>query len=139
MSRIKEDRPTGSGHGGSVAGSRAAAGVEESLWLCPIEDRRGLDSTREGMIQGFPLGSYVKLVDYTGRLFRQGKASISAELAGIFERLRVSAQSWHNRMEKLSGDRLLGRFFASTRARLREMGERLGVRHLVNLTGYPAR
>jgi hypothetical protein len=25
---------------GSVAGSRAAAGLEESLWLCPIEDRR---------------------------------------------------------------------------------------------------
>jgi len=23
---------------GSVAGSRAAAGLEESLWLCPIED-----------------------------------------------------------------------------------------------------
>ena len=26
---------------GSVAGSAAAAGIEESLWLCPIEDRRG--------------------------------------------------------------------------------------------------
>ena len=76
---------------GSVAGSRAAAGLEDSLRLCPIEDRRGLDSTREGMMQGFSLGSYVQLVDYTGRLFRQGKASISAELAGIFERLGCSA------------------------------------------------
>jgi hypothetical protein len=47
-------------NGGSVASSQAAAGVEESLWLCPIEHCRGLDSTREGMIQGFPLGSYVK-------------------------------------------------------------------------------
>jgi hypothetical protein len=46
--------------GGSVAGSHAAAGLEESLWLCPIEDRRGLDSTHEGMVQGFSLGSYVK-------------------------------------------------------------------------------
>jgi hypothetical protein len=27
------------------------------------------------------------LVDYMGRLFRQGKASISAKLAGIFGRL----------------------------------------------------
>jgi hypothetical protein len=77
---------------GSVAGSKAAAGLEESLWLCPIEDRRGLDSTREGMMQGISLGSYVKLVDYTGRLFRQGKASISAELAGIVERLGCNAQ-----------------------------------------------
>jgi hypothetical protein len=30
-----------------VAGSHALAGVEESLWLCPIGDRRGPDSTRE--------------------------------------------------------------------------------------------
>ena len=125
--------------GGSVAGSQAAAGVEDSLWLCPIEDRRGLDSSREGMIQGFPLGSYVKLVDYTGRLFRQGKASISAELAGIFDRLNCSAQRWQKRLERLCGDRLLGGFFASSRAKLREIGERLGVRHLVNLTGCPTR
>jgi hypothetical protein len=85
------------------------------------------------------LGSYAKLVDYTGRLFRQGKASISAELAGIFERLNCSTQSWHKRMERLGGDRLLGRFFASTRAKLREIGERPGVRHLVNLMGCPLR
>jgi hypothetical protein len=32
---------------GSVAGSAAAGGIEESLWLCPIEDRRRLDSSRE--------------------------------------------------------------------------------------------
>jgi hypothetical protein len=31
--------------------------------LCPIEDRRGLDSTREGMMQGFSLRSYVKLTE----------------------------------------------------------------------------
>jgi hypothetical protein len=125
--------------GGSVAGSHASAGLEESLWLCPIEDRRGLDSAREGMMQGFPLGSYIKLVDYTGRLFRNGKASISADLAGIFVRLGCSAENWHNRMQRFNGDRLLGRFFAATRAKLRETGERLGVRHLVNLAGCPTR
>ena len=82
---------------GSVAGSVAASGLEEALWLCPIEDRRGLDSTREGMIQGFSLGSYLLLVDYTGRLFRHGKAVMSAELAGIFDRLGCTAekcQAW---------------------------------------------
>jgi hypothetical protein len=125
--------------GGSVAGSRASAGLEESLWLCPIEDRRGLDSAREGMMQGFPLGSYIALVDYTGRLFREGKASISADLAGIFERLGCNAENWHDRMQRLNGDRLLGRFFAATRAKLREIAKRLGVRHLVNLAGCPAR
>jgi hypothetical protein len=79
------------------------------------------------------------MVDYTGRLFRQGKASISAELAGIFERLQCSAQSRQKRLERLRGDRLLGRFFAASRAKLREIGERFGVRHLVNLTGCPTR
>jgi hypothetical protein len=64
---------------------------------------------------------------------------ISADLAGIFKRLGCRAQNWHNRMQRLNGDRLLGRFFAATRAKLREIGERLGVRHLVNLAGCPAR
>jgi hypothetical protein len=39
---------------GSVAGSQAAAGLEESLWLCPIEDHRRLDSNRDGTMQDFP-------------------------------------------------------------------------------------
>jgi hypothetical protein len=124
---------------GSVAGSRATARLEDSLWLCPIEDRRGLDSNREGMIQGFSLGSYVQLVDYTGRLFRQGKASISAELAGIFERLGCSSQDWQNRMEKLRNGRLLGRFFVTTRAKLRQIAERLGLSRPLNLAGCPVR
>jgi hypothetical protein len=109
------------------------------LWLCPIEDRRGLDSSREGMMQGFSLGSYVKLVDYTGRLYGQRKASISADLAGIIERLGCSAQSWQVRMERLRGGSLLGRVFATTGAKLREIAERLGMRHVVNLAGFPAR
>ena len=86
---------------GSVAGSVAAAGLEESLWLCPIEDRRRLDSCREGMLEGFSLGSYFLLVDYTGRLYRKGKTAISAELAGILDRLGSSAESWRGRLEKL--------------------------------------
>jgi hypothetical protein len=125
--------------GGSVAASQAAAGLEESLWLCPIEDRRELDCPREGMIPGFSLGSYVKLVDYTGRLFRQGKASIPADLAEVFVRLGCSAQSWQIQIKKLGGARLLGRFFAVSSAKLREIGERLGVGRLVNLRGCPIR
>jgi ribosomal protein S14 len=34
---------------------------------------------------------------------------------------------------------LLGLFFASSRAKLREIAERLGVRRLANLAGCPAR
>jgi hypothetical protein len=47
--------------------------------------------------------------------FRQGKASISEELAGIFERLGLSAQRCQHGMKKLRGDRLVGRFFADFR------------------------
>jgi hypothetical protein len=42
-------------------------------------------------------------------------------------------------MERLGGGSLLGRVFATARAKLREMAERLGVRHVVNLAGFPAR
>jgi hypothetical protein len=35
--------------------------------------------------------------------------------------------------------RLLGRFFATTQAKLREISERLGLRHVVNLAGCSAR
>ena len=124
---------------GSVAGSNASAGLEDPLWLCPIEDRRRLDSSREGMLEGLSLGSYLLLVDYTGRLFRDGKATISAELAGIFERLGTSSDRWWARLQKLSQGRLLGRFFAATRERLREVARGLGVHHLANLGGCPAR
>ncbi len=123
---------------GSVAGSQAAAGLEEGLWLCPIEDRRSLGSPREGMLEGFALGSYLLLVDDTGRLFREGKAAISVELAGILERLGTSAESWRARLLKLAGGRLLGRFFAATRGRLREIAGRLNVHHLANLGGCAA-
>jgi len=124
---------------GSVAGSNASLGLEDSIWLCPIEDRHALDSSREGVLAGFSLGSYLLLVDYTGRLFRDGKAVISAELAGILNRLGSTAERWQARLEKLRSGRLLGRFFAASREKLREVAAQLGVHHLANLGGCPAR
>jgi REP element-mobilizing transposase RayT len=124
---------------GSVAGSSASAGLEDSIWLCPVEDRRKVDSSREGMLEGFSLGNYLLLVEHTGRLFRDGKAVITAELSGILERIGSSAETWWARMEKLTKGQLFGRFFAATRARLRETAAHLGVHHLANLAGCPAR
>jgi hypothetical protein len=118
---------------GSIAGSKASAGLEDSHWLCPIEDRRRIDSSREGMLEGFSLGSYLLLVDYSGRLFREGKAMISREVAAIFERIGTTAETWQARLEKLSEGRLLGRFLAASRQRLREVTQRLGLRRAVNL------
>jgi hypothetical protein len=97
------------------------------------------DSSHEGMIEGLSVGSYVLLIDFTGRLFRDGKAAISAEVAGILERLGSSAESWWSRIEKLSNGRPLGRFFAVNRQRLRDVARRLGVHHLANLGGCVAR
>ena len=120
---------------GSVAGSAAAAGLEESHWLCPIEDRRRLDSSREGMVEGFSLGNYLLLVDYTGRFFREGKAALSREVAEILDRLGSSADHWQARLDKLRHGRLLGRFFATSRKRLKEVAEQLGKRRVPNLAG----
>ncbi len=124
---------------GTTAGQTKSAGLEETHWPCPIEDRAGIDSPREGMVEGFTLGNYLLLVEYTGRLFRRGKASISRELAAVFDRLGSNAESWQARLLKLSGSRLLGRFFAATRQRLQEVAESLGVQHLANLACCPTR
>jgi hypothetical protein len=87
------------------------------------------------MLEGFAPGNYLLLVDYTGRLFRDGKALISAELSGILERVGSGAESWW------AGSRNSARatrFFAASRLRRREVAARLGV-HLANLGGCPAR
>ena len=124
---------------GSVAGSRSGVGVEEDLWLCPIEDRRRQGSRREGMLEGFSLGSYLLLVDYTSRLCRQGKARVNREVASIFDRLGTSAELWWQRLERLfSKTRLMGSYFSTDRARLRELAGDRGVHHLDNLAGLPA-
>ena len=124
---------------GSVAASEASAGLEESIWLCPIEDRSEVDSSRVGMLHGFALGSYLALVDYTGRLFRDGKAVISAELAGILERLGSSAEALARATRKVKGRPPAGPIFRrQPRPPARGRGA-LGVHHLANLGGCPAR
>jgi hypothetical protein len=50
-----------------------------------------------------------------------------------------SSPTSHDDMQKLRGDRLVGRIFAASRAKLREIADRIGVRHLLNLTGCPIR
>jgi hypothetical protein len=62
---------------------------------------------RERSRRPMPVTAF-KVVEYTCRIFRQGKVSISTEPAGIFDRLGFSAQSWQDAMDKLRGERLLG-------------------------------
>ncbi len=90
------------------------------------------------MLEGLSLGNYLLVLDYSGRLFRDGKAAISREVAEIMERLGTTAETWQARLEKLSKGRLLGRFFAASRQRLRDVAQRLGLRRVPNLGGCPA-
>ena len=77
-------------------------------------------------------------MDYTARLYRAGKAGVSGEVAEILDRLGSSADQWQARLEKLRQGRLLGRFFATSRKRLKEVAEQLGLRRVPNLAGCPA-
>src|SRR5262245_53689077 len=78
------------------------------------------------------------LVEYTGRLFREGKAAISREVSDVLARLGSSAAMWQARLQKLIQGRRLGRFFTATRQRLRDIGQRRGLRRVPNLGGCPA-
>jgi hypothetical protein len=101
--------------------------------------RSKIDAVWTRRERGWPsdvsLCNYLLLVDFTGGLFRDKKARISAELAGVFERLGCTADRWTARLERLSQGRLLGRFFAGSKAKLREIAARLNLHHLVNLAG----
>ena len=118
---------------GSVAAQRVSGGLEDELWLVPIEDRRERGALREGMRSGFTLGQYLMLVEYTGRMLREVKAAISSEVADIFSRLGCTPETWGVRMSKLTGGRMLGRFLAASRERLRQLASKLNVRHLANV------
>jgi hypothetical protein len=118
----------------SVAGSKALGRFEDTHWLCPLDDGQRKGSVREGMLEGFSLGSYLLLVDYTSRLWREGKCSVSKSLTGIFERLQTSSEVWDYRLKKLmSATKLNGSHFSSTRERLDELAKQKGCHHLDNV------
>jgi hypothetical protein len=61
------------------------------------------------MIERFSLRNYVVLVDCIGRLFREGKAAISREVAEIVDRIGTNAETWQARevlIDRLACQRL---------------------------------
>jgi hypothetical protein len=66
------------------------------------------------------------------------KATLSRAVAEILDRLGSRVAQGHARPAKLRQSHLLGRFLASTRQRLGEVAERLGLRRVPNLGGCPA-
>lgn len=119
---------------GSVVGSRSAGNVDQDHWLVPMDDRRvhttgRAKSNREGMLEGFSLGSYLLLVDYTGRCFRSSKARINSAVTEIFDRLGTSGEAWTSRIHKmLNAVALRGSFFASNSDAVRELSGHRGKR-----------
>ena len=108
--------------------------LEEDLWLVPIEDRRAHTNAatvcdREGMVETFSLGSYVLLVEFTGRLYRNGKASMSKGIKDVFERIGICGDNWVERMKKMLSSRdLRGTFFASDQDTIRSLAVKRGCR-----------
>ena len=105
---------------GSIRASRTIGNTEQDHWLIPFEDRRPHtnsrpSSEREGMLEKFTLGNYLLLIDYTGRLFRKGKARMSDTVREIFDRLDSSIEFWSDKLKKmLTSKQLWGRCFAGS-------------------------
>jgi REP element-mobilizing transposase RayT len=124
---------------GSVAGSQASGNIEQDHWLVPIEDRRvdnnsETTSNREGMLGSFSLGNYLMLVDYTGRLYRQGKVRMNGAIKDVFDRLGISNESWSARIKNMLISRdLRGSFFAADPGAVRDLSAKRGKR-IVNLS-----
>ena len=123
---------------GSIAAATKAAGLDVDHWLCPINDERARGGgERVGLLEGFSLGSYLQLVDWTSRLLRRGKARVSAEVASILDRLGTTGEMWSETMKQLlaTPGRTLGVAFAFHRDHLREAAAHRGCHHLANLNG----
>ena len=85
----------------TLAGQLASSNVEETHWLCPIQDRRTLDGHRAGLLPDFPLSSYLKLLDWASRLVRRGKARLTSEVSHILHRLGTTAPLFHTLLTRL--------------------------------------
>ena len=124
---------------GSITASRKIGNVEQDHWLIPFEDRRPHTnakpaSDREGMLEKFTVGNYLLLVEYTGRLFRQGKARISDEIREIFERLETSFEKWIDLVNRmLQAKSLRGRCFAGAEGGLNSIKPNRLTANAINL------
>jgi hypothetical protein len=66
---------------------------DAGLWLMPIDDHRPHGECRVGLIAGCTLSCYLRLIDATSRVLRDGKASLAPELAPISRRLNVDQEA----------------------------------------------
>jgi hypothetical protein len=119
------------------AGATPSAQLEDSLWLCPIEDRRGARGSHEGMFKALSLEDYLFLADYSAAASPRRKSSISSEVLAILDRQGYSGPGWDDRLANLRSSKLFGRFSAASQQRLREVAASLGVHKVANVGGMP--
>ena len=113
--------------------------MESGLWLCPIEDRRASGIKRPGLLEGFSLGSYLQLIDYTSRLVRNGKARVNKDVASLLDRLGTSVEMWDANLKRMfERTKQLGVVFSFSRDKLKAAAEKRGRQHLANLNGCRA-
>lgn len=74
---------------------------EAGLWLLPVDDDRSHGGERPGLHEGFTLSCYLRLVDASSRMIRAGKASLEADMAPIFQRLRLDQHVLESTVAKL--------------------------------------
>lgn len=78
---------------------------EAGIWLLPVDDRRPAEGARAGLMPGFTLSCYCRLIDWSSRLLRDGKAHVPAEVAPIFVRLRTDPLEWTATVSQLFAHR----------------------------------
>jgi REP element-mobilizing transposase RayT len=106
--------------------------MERTYWLLPIEDRREQGEPVVGLLAGLTFSCYARLLDWTSRLVRDGKAHVDAEMASIFARLHVEAERWQSSLLSLLGPaKLVGHYFGRLQ-RLREVASRQGKQWVKN-------
>ena len=120
--------------GGSPYASRS--NFEKGHWLFPIEDRRDPSGNGlAGILHGISLTGYLQLLDWSSRLIRPGKVTVSDAVPDILTRLQIDAGSWKSTLEKLVGSRKkIGSYFGGT-ARLNEVASQRGAKYLKNISG----
>lgn len=113
---------------------------DESFWLVPLQDRREADGRRAGISPGINLASYLRLLDWSSRLIRRGKARVPKEVAEILSRLDSSAGLWQERLEKLTAiERTFGVVFATRAVEIARFATARSVTKLSNLNGCARR
>jgi hypothetical protein len=123
---------------GTALGVSRCRGMENSLWLCPIENRVDAGRTRQGLLEGCSLGSYLLLLDETSRRVRAGKARVHPAADALLERLGTTRARWEATLERLFARPIpWGVAFAFDREKLRAAARQRGCHHLANLNGCP--